>query len=210
MKSILFLIFAVCFSLTTLADSPLTSTSLCVGYESNPLVKAGLENKKISKKQFSFLTGKGSINEKLAIVSALGWGEHAQGNCDQILAKLIKARKSQAKFTVDDNLVMAYAQALGDYFDMSKTKPYFDAINFEDEKRESAIWVLNLCVMQNLLDDQERWCEIYQRLEAIRTLDGITRDMKPETLTQGLYEYLDIYKDTCTGDAEPPRDDEEK
>lgn len=192
---LILLVFGAKFSF---ADSPITSTSLHIGYEDNELVKAAMETKVLSEKQLKFLAGSASLPDKLAIISAFGWGNEGSEIFKNLSEGIIAARGGEDKLTTDDNLVLAYAQANDDYFDMSKTSKYFDKINFENEKRESALWVLNLCVMQVMLDDMSKWCDIYRRSEAIKSADWIERDMNPVTTAKGIFSYLDIYAGTCT------------
>ncbi|MGV3630031.1 MAG: hypothetical protein ACO1O6_02445 [Bacteroidota bacterium] len=196
---ILFLFLAIgALTFQVNADSPLTSTSLHKGYESSPLVKKALESNQISREQVEFLKGTSALPEKLAIISALGWGDHAQGNCDAIRESMMKGKDSLAQLSQDNLLVLAYAQAIGDYFDMQKTRQYIDLVDFEAEKRESAFWVITLIICQFLLDDQSKWCEIYQRGDLMRTTTELERDMNPVTVNEGIFSYLDIYKDTCS------------
>jgi hypothetical protein len=195
----LFLFLAIgALSFHAKADSPLTSTSLHIGYENNPMIKKALENNQINKEQIDFLKGNAVLPEKLALISALGWGDHAQRNCDAILASMMTGKDSLAQLSQDNLIVMAYAQAIGDYFDMQKTRKYVDLVNFDAENRESAFWVVTLIICQYLLDDQSKWCEIYQRADLMRTTPELERDMNPTTVKEGIYSYLDIYKDTCS------------
>lgn len=196
MRTFLFILLALGAKFS-FADSPITSTSLHIGYEDNPLVKAAIATKELSKDQLKFFVSSAALPEKLAILSAFGWGNEGSQIFKNLSDGIIAARGGEDKLTVDDNFVLAYAQANDDYFDMSKTNKYFEKIDLQNEKRESALWVFNLCVMQAMLDDMSQWCDIYRRTDALRTLDWIVRDMKPVTMTDGIYSYLDIYKGSC-------------
>jgi hypothetical protein len=198
MKNLILIVALALITFSAQADSPLTSTSLHIGYESKPLVKKALETKIISKEQIEFLKGTSLLPEKLAIISALGWGDNAQANCDALAESLMKGKDSLAQLSQDNLIVLMYAQAIGDYFDMQKTKKYFDLVDFDTENRESAYWVATLIICQYLLDDRTKWCEIYQRGDLMRNTTELQRDMDPVTVKEGILSYLDIYKDTCT------------
>lgn len=198
MKTVLIILAMMVAAKPLLADSPLTSTSLHIGFEDNDLVKDALKTHELTKKQLDFFIKSENLPEKIAIISAFSWSSDSSAIYENLRDGLIKARGGADKLKTDDNLVLAYAQALDDYFDMSKAFVYLDKINFEEEKRESAIWILNLCVMQAMLDDMNQWCNIYKRSEAIKAADWLVRDMNTKTLTEGIYSYIDIYAGTCT------------
>ncbi|MES2588800.1 MAG: hypothetical protein V4622_07450 [Bacteroidota bacterium] len=198
MKAILIL-FAFFITKISFADSPLTSTSLHRGYEDNALVQAAIKTKTISKAQYKFFVSDAPLPEKLAVISAFGWGNEGSTIVKDLTAEFIKVRKGEENFISDDYFVLAYAQGLEDYFDMSKVfNNYISKIDLKNEKRESAYWVMHLCNMQHLLDDQSQWCQIYKAYQMVKNMTTLVRDMKEITLKEGIYSYLDIYAGTCT------------
>ncbi len=193
----IFLILLISVSQMAWADSPLTSTSFYVNHENHPMVKEALKKNLANEKILKFLKKSDEdLPTKLAVVCALGWGQNAAQN-DSLIFNYFTKGGSYEELTQDEKVVYIYAAALNHYMDVRDIFYLFGNVELANEQRESANLVFNIIYCQLLLDDMNKWCEIYTRTQDLKGFSDIVRDMDTETLNNGIYNYLDIYKDTC-------------
>lgn len=182
-----------------MADSPITSTDLSVGYTDTKIVKEAVKSQGLAKVKLikMLLDKKISIAEKIAAINVLGWGASAKSNVSSIYTALTKARGSENSFTNDDNTVMAYAHAMGDYFDVSKAAEFIKKPIKAGSKSYTTNMIGALILAQIYLDDMTKWCDVYLVCDEVRKDASLVKDMKQETINS-IFSYIDLYKDSCS------------
>ena len=111
------------------ADSPLTSVSLHSGYDGVPAVQEAIRSRLAEGAVLTALLGEAPLDQKAAVVSALGWSTGGQDNARRFLEGLAKARGVDRKditldhLTVHDRFVLGFLLAMDDYFEMGAIKP---------------------------------------------------------------------------------------
>lgn len=198
------------------ADSPLTSTFWADKYAEVPIIaeaisKAKSGNQNLSTKEIEFLINdKNLLDYKLSLINANGWNINGLNNAPKLLKSFLsKYKVSQEEAFLEkagshDLIVYAYCLAMDNYFDVSKAVDIaFKAFekNTQTEKEHSYALLLVFVIIktQILLNDMSRWCEIFENINAVRTLNlegKLKKDFKEEAAVP-IYEYLDLYKNSC-------------
>jgi hypothetical protein len=209
----------VAWSIVAFADSPLTSVDWAAAYADLPAVVAaraqGVQG------ALPALLGELPADQKLAVVSALGWGKPEQAlKIAQGMAKKRGVPVEGLKLehlSATDRAVLAYAAALGDYFDLSPVRPGSRGVlgveppalaRSATEQRPDDF---ALAMVASLIDAQDKmdasWCEVW------RTWDGTLarfpeakRNVRASAVAAAT-DYLKLYADECPkspGHGPPP------
>lgn len=227
---LLSLFAALFFSLTALADSPLTSTYFAAAYTEEArigaLVSMNLNGAgsrfDLIAEDYTMLDRKEvSLDMKIALVNALGWGEN--GNIKAYISHLSK------KYSIDrmlientlvfdttatadlplevqamhyhDLVVLSYMQAMHDYFTpINAIRPaYHAALN--NPESESTWWVLALISSQIMFDLD--WCMVYGECAAVLEMQAsFTKDALRAQAVTVIMEYVGLYQEYCEMDGE--------
>lgn len=191
-KILLFCLLCLSLPFMALADSPLTSTDFTPGYpKSKNVLLAKQSGGKISPKLLKFLSGKGAIGEKIAVINALGWGENAMNNALEIQQALGAKSPSAEQYCL-----LAYAYALGNYFEVSKALEYSNAAIAMGSKSYTVHLVNALIRAQVYMDDGNTWCQVYRVCDDVRMNKDLVKDL-PEASIASVFSYIELYKDNC-------------
>ncbi len=197
MKKVILSISAFFFFLVLKADSPLTSTDLARGYQESKNVIAAKGAKGIlSDELIQFLAGSGAIAEKIAVINTLSWGDNAMNNANKFKDFLMNKRKSEDKYSADENLCLAYLYGLGNYFKVTQAKKYAELAVGKNPKSFTFQMVLALIKAQEYFESD--WCMVYKVCADVRSNTELKQDMAAPSIT-GIFEYIDLYKNDCKG-----------
>ena len=216
------LLFGIsCFAVKpAIADSPLTSTDLAAAYEDLLEVRVARRWKRAEGFVLDFLLGESPLDQKLAVVNALGWNVDNQTN-SVLFVRGIAQRENLAlekvtvkDMTADDRVVLGYLMAMDNYFDMppltqltdssTQLSPTFqrtypeDLLSFaiaEDPSNFSAQFIASLVEAQRSFP--RSWCDVY--LETAWVLDRFpveSRNMRPAAVDKAM-EYMNLYQSYC-------------
>ena len=161
--SILFVIFF--FASLTFADSPLTSTPIHEAYSDVDMVVKAKKKGKMNSEIAEFLSSKvNSIDEKAAVINALGWEFDGKNNAERY-AKFIYDKKLSeldlGELKDDDLFCIGYMQALDDYFNPSKALPYLEEAVKKDDQSFTIAVILALVKAQKIMDSGN-WCKMWE------------------------------------------------
>jgi hypothetical protein len=197
MRNIILLgIFLGCFCFSLLADSPLTSTDIHLGYKHEPIVAEALEFKVLSKNILEYLSSpKNPIAIKIAVINALGWNINGTTYAETFYKYLQNKNDYESidDFIMSENgeliICLAYFRALGDYFEVD------DAIWIAKYaiKRSNSYTVHIICALieaQKAMDDD--LCEVYELVNRVRENDMLIDDMNEEAKAE-IFVYMDMY-----------------
>lgn len=197
-------------------DSPLTSTFWADQYAEVPIIaeaiaKAKSGNQILSAKEIEFLVNdKNSLAHKLSLINANGWNIEGLNNAPNLLKSFLskyKVNQEEAflqKASSHDLIIYAYCLAMDNYFDVNKASEIafkaFDKNSKVEKENSYALFLVFVIIKtQVLLDDMSRWCEIFENIKAVKTLNlegKLKKDFKEEAAVP-IYEYLDLYKNSC-------------
>jgi hypothetical protein len=214
LKQIL-LIVIVFFTVSSYADSPLTSTPFYKAYSEVKEVKYALE-KGLDNKMLKFLgSNKANIVTKIAVINALSWGnEDLVGKFEAYLLKKRKGLTSavfdqlrivanskpeetdQTKLlTADDLICWVYLQVMGDYNNPAMgMRAGF--IGFMRDKESMAHMVpFSLIASQKAFDTN--WCNVYQIPHKTLEEDTYTKNNISDEALKIIMDYINMYKQDC-------------
>lgn len=224
MKKILFAFVMLCVVSIARADSPLTSTFFCEAYADVPFIKDALKWRSernmtqlaLSSQHLKFFDDPAiSLDQKIALVNVLGWGESGNINLmkkhlagkyklptaalDSILQEPLYQEAefyAPAKIISNDDLtLLAYVQIMHDYFHPIIGFQCAHRAVLQNPESEATAYVLALLIAQNYLD--MNWCTLYETMITVRDYTTFTKDrMRPEAVAI-IFNYIDAYKQSC-------------
>lgn len=183
------------------ADSPLTSTPFYQAYLENcddgvhcSLLQRARSTQVLNEEMAYFLYSYATpIDQKAALVNALGWNFKGQKNAQRYLQFL--RQNSRFSVSADDFMVIAYLTAMDDYFHPELARPNID---FAHSLKPDSF---TIAVVKGLIEAQT-YCDffcsnpkIWQAHSAV--VDAYTekaRDLKPTAL-QIISDYLILYRE---------------
>ncbi|HEY4222604.1 MAG TPA: hypothetical protein VGO62_14715 [Myxococcota bacterium] len=206
------------------ADSPLTSTDLHAGYEDvAAIAHAVSENRSPNTggivgddDDVAFLVGDAPSDQKLALVNALGWGQH--GTAGKFLRRIaVRAHVPLGDLAKKDlrgvdKAVLGYLLAMDDYFtlksigvgnDLQQASPS----SLLAEAQDAAPTDFAVAYVGALIAAQRRmegdWCQIYKSVErVVARFPEDKRNLRAPALAKS-EEYISLYRDSCP-DLKPP------
>lgn len=193
--------FLIMFCAAGWADSPLTSTSFADSYSDSPYVfiakSAGV---KLPEVLLEFLADPDSpVDERLAAINQLGWDIEGTTTSQQFFDYLMK------RYQVTDGAdllecmdagtmaVLAYAEALSNYDDLSAAGPLAHyAVDLNEEKSFSVALVAALIDAQNYLESD--WGMVYKVVADVVADRTLVRDMR-QSAVDSIMSYIDLYQE---------------
>lgn len=201
MKIILSVLFCL-LSQIVLGDSPLTSTNFCSNYHENRMVlKAAKSDGIITQKQCKYLCNpKVKIDQKMALINALGWnidGKNNFGILEQFLLSKYKVRShiDFEYFNGDELLSLGYLMAMDNYFETADALIILEkAVKIKPKSYTYNIIYALVAAQQQLNLD---WCNVWKVCQAVSQNKGLDMDMKPEAIAT-IFDYISSYESSCS------------
>lgn len=213
MKRILIFLFIIVPFASVKADSPLTSTVFHTAYSDIPEVVAAV-SEGLTAQGLAFLMGNAPIDQKLALINALGWGNTAYVTAfEEELARLRKI--DTAIFTTmknvktieeeipgleklgkDDLTLLGYLQVMGDYFNVNKG--YYACYNgfIQNSQSYSHAMVLGLVIAQTYLESMQ-WCDVYNVMSQVNGDPSLSQNKMREEAVTLIFDYINLYAESC-------------
>jgi hypothetical protein len=194
----------IMLSQVSLADSPLTSTSFSEAYRDLPLVSAAEKTHALTPAMSAFLLNQATpLDQKLALVNALGWNFDGQTNAKVFLAALNQhygqtdTRPEALPLTADQQLVLGYLMAMDNYLYPDGTAlPWIRRGARQLWQSESAQLVLAVAEGHGYLDRPKVWCQVWMFTQQALKKPGLQVDMRPQG-REILIDYMRLYQDSC-------------
>ncbi len=195
-----FAIIALTISyLTTLADSPLTSTWFCEAYKSEKIVEiASNSNGILTTELMNYLiVKKNPIAVKMAIINQLSWDINGKDNATIFYNFLVSKQgyKSKDDFFKKGSdfelLCMAYLKSLDNYFDVTEAVNIAEKALDKNPKSYTFNIITALIKAQQAFDTD--WCKVYSLTNDVRLNESLFKDMDEEAI-KIIFEYMDLYK----------------
>ncbi len=198
----LILLLILFIPLNLLADSPLTEIEFWKSYQSNPLVSSAEKSKKLSNKSIEFILNQNKpLEEKLAIINAIGWEFKSHRNNANKLKKAILKRYNISNI---DNLdkqdhsgilsVYIYTYAMENYLDLTGILRLSEKLGNVNINNPCVQYILDLIKSQHYFHQKE-YCNTYKVFENLETFNKDEKFVK-NIITPTL-EYINIYKNYC-------------
>lgn len=196
------------------ADSPLTSTDLATPYQDIEIVSEALNNKKLDKKVLKFLLSDAPLDEKAAVINALGWNFDGQNNASLFLIELAKSKNiklsniSLNDLNVSDKFVLGYLLAMDDYFNLSPIDKNMNQLLGDITPTEflsQAILELpndfTIHFIKSLIEAQKRmessWCDVYQLPQSVLTQFPENKRNLRQKAVDNVMDYINLYAEYC-------------
>ena len=181
-------------------DSPVTSTPFHQAYLDVPQVAGAARSTRLDAGMIKFLLNKKTpVDQKAALVNALGWDQEGTPNFDAFSAALRAKRKidvlgPDSRMTAHDQLVLGYLLLLEDYFHPDRALPYLERAANRLPQSQTAQVLLAICRAQISFDSS--WCEVWRHFERVEQRSDLQADLRPEGLAI-IREYLVLYQPEC-------------
>jgi len=200
----LFLIGIVVLPKKGIADSPLTSITLSLAYNDEPIMREAVKaDSVLNKKLIKYLLDEHNpIDLKMAVINRLGWDFYGKNNATIFFDYLKKKKKyeSEDDFRIyasgDELLCMAYLKAMDNYFRVDDAIEYAN-LALEKNKKSYTYNIINAIVRAQKVM-QKSFCDTYKLTNEVRQDKSLKQDMKNEAKVL-IFEYMDLYKDYCRG-----------
>lgn len=201
-RTVQFVLIFFLYNSSAFADSPLTSTEIYKAYADHPMVQRALGNKGVlDKKQMSFLRKESNpVEEKIAVINALGWDFNGKFNALEFKRYLHKKRKLNTDEKLEKNgsaamlICLAYLQAMDNYH---QVRPAFHLANMAKSKSPNSLTV-NLIrgLIHAQYDMDQDWCMVYTKMQKVKEDGSLNQDMK-EAAVEAIFSYIGLYKEYC-------------
>lgn len=204
-KFFVVLVAILAATLSSFADSPLTSTEFYKAYAGESIVQAATKcNGKISKDVMAYVASdKNPIAVKLAAVNAVYMcadEELTRDNADVFVKYLLKNCNYQ-----DENGViglgsasllasLAYMMALDDYSNVQDAANIIYCALDKEPDSLSVNMVTVLIVVQSFMSDYSKWGKIYPLVNSVKSDTNLKQDLSKEAVDI-IMDYIEIYKD---------------
>lgn len=197
-KYILWLFFAVSSSLTCFGDSPITSTYFCQAYFDIDIIREAEKSGIMTNNFAEFLSGDYPIEQKVALINALGWDINGKKNADFyenfLKKKYGKRRFSLSKCSADELLCFGYLKEMDDYFSTEAAIKILDLAVKKQPGSYTFHMIRGLVIAQRELDLD--WCAAFEACNQVEQNAELKRDMKQEAVDI-IWEYMSLYEDSC-------------
>ncbi len=202
-KISLAMLVSLSLHLPSLADSPLTSTPFSEAYLDQPLIAEAKATQTLSPAMAAYLTDRSiPIDQRLALVNALGWNFDGQNNHLLFAAHLAElhgqkgASPAALPLTGEDLLLLGYLTAMDDYFHPELGLPMLRRGARQLWQSQSAQLVLAVTEAQAYLPRAKVWCQVWLMTQQALNKPEAKPDMRPAG-RQILLDYMQIYADEC-------------
>lgn len=204
---------------TALADSPLTSIDFAPAYADVPAVLAARDTRRAEGAVLDFLLSDAPIDQRIAVVNALGWSFEGQANAARYATGLARKKNLPARkltpvmLAPEERFLLGYLVAMDDYFELRNAPglpPAFaglDALALVDEAAARQPQVFSVQYVAALLHAQVDMagdgCAVWTGPEAVRArFPASRRDLRPEAVAAAV-SYLELYEDYCVPKPAP-------
>lgn len=196
-----------------LADSPLTSIDFAPAYGDVPAVLRAADTHVAEGPVLAFLLADAPLDQKVAVVNALGWAFEGQANAARYAAGVAQQKNLAPKkltprmLSPEERFLLGYLVAMDDYLTLGPARglpPAFAGMSALDLLGEAAArrtdtfsvqYVTALVRAQADLDGD--WCEVWKGPELVRqAFPPARRDLRPEAVAAAV-SYLQLYGDNC-------------
>jgi hypothetical protein len=169
-------------ALDAAADSPLTSIELGSAYADLPAIKALAHGR--TQAAYELLSSNAPSGEKLAVMSALGWG-----------------KRNAERYEGTDPFVRAFLQAMDDYLEVKpETLARLDQAAAERPDDFAVQYAVALVHSQEAM--QGSWCDVYKGPSAVlERFAPARRNLRPKAVAEA-QDYLRGYAEYCEGSPE--------
>ncbi len=203
-KFFVVLVAILAATLSSFADSPLTSTDFYKAYAGESIVQAATKcNGVVSKEVMAYLNSdKNPIAVKLAAINAVYMCADefdARKNSDAFVKYLLKNG-----FQDENGIIglgsaslltsLAYMMAMDDY---SNVQPAADIIYCaldKDPQSLSVNMVTVLIVVQSFMDDYNKWGKIYPLVNSVKEDKNLKQDLNKEAVDI-IMDYISLYNE---------------
>lgn len=198
------------------ADSPLTSTNIADYYPEIDLIYTAQSTKKINEKILKFLLSSAPLDEKSAVINALGWNFDGQNNGYLFLEGLAKSKGLNiTDLTIEhlnssDKFVLGYLLAMDDYLylspidrhssiDLFRISPLelLTSVALELPDNFTAHFIRALVESQQNLANGELWCNIYQSHQLVLNQFPPSQRNLRSLAVENIMEYINLYRKYC-------------
>jgi len=190
-----------CLSLPAAADSPATSTPFASAYLDLPLVAQAAETQVLSAEMLDWLQREAvPLDQKLALVNALGWNFAGQSNHllygQALEQKYARPLLDGSHLTGEEQLILGYLSLMDNYFASREPLPLIRRGARRLWQQQSAQWVLAIAEAQDYISRPQAWCQIWLQAEQIRQSRGLQADLRPQGVRE-IMDYLQLYQAYC-------------
>ena len=200
-KKIFFLIIFCLFSIKLFADSPITSTQFHKAYMDIHEVKKAKKEGVMSLLFFSVLTSESrSIDEKAALINALGWNFNGKNNSEIFLDMLIEKYKVKemksffGKLSGGEIFCLGYLRVMDRYNQPKEAIPLLQLARKKIPASFTVAIVLALTEAQEAMNTS--WCKVWRLAEKVKNDKKLKQDMRKKAVDI-IMKYMILYKDDC-------------
>lgn len=203
-KFFVVLVAILAATLSSFADSPLTSTDFYKAYAGESIVQAATKcNGVVSKEVMAYLNNdKNPIAVKLAAINAVYMCADefdTRKNSDAFVKYLLKNG-----FQDENGIIglgsaslltsLAYMMAMDDYFNVQPAADIIYCALDKDPQSLSVNMVTVLIVVQSFMDDYNKWGKIYPLVNSVKEDKNLKQDLNKEAVDI-IMDYISLYNE---------------
>jgi len=198
LKSII-LATALCCSSICIADSPITSTDFHNAYADIAMVGKAKTTRILTDEIADFLLSEeNKVDEKMAVINALGWEMNGKKNA-QLFKQLLEKKYNQTEINLEpmsaeDLCCYGYLTIMDNYF------VYDDALNILKVAQTKNKNSFTIAIIVALVEAQKamdsNWCRVWKVCEAVDKNKKYKKDMRDEAI-KVIFDYVVLYKESC-------------
>ena len=200
------LLSALCvlsLALPVRADSPLTSTPFSESYTDLQTVQKATVTHELSPDLIAFLArAEVPLDQKLALVNALGWNVEGQKNHQRWLGYLrqhygqLDATAEQLPLKAEEQLLLGYLMVMDDYFQPRPGLFWLRRGALQLRTSQAAQMVLALAEAQDYINRAQFWCQVWLQVDRTLKNPDLNSDLRPTALAL-ILDYLSLYQSEC-------------
>ena len=198
-----FFLFLLLYPLTTLADSPLTSTPFSDAYQEVLIIEKAASIGMLHFDMAQFLSSPSiPIDQKAALINALGWNVDGKSNAKlyryylSIAYQQTMAELDEDQLTADELFSLGYLTAMDDYFHPEKALDLLKIATSRKKESMTIAMIFALVQAQSFVGRENEWCKIWSLTDAVLKTPGLKRDLRPKA-KDIIISYTRVYQDYC-------------
>jgi len=188
-------VLTLALTISSWADSPLTSSEIWTAYQDVPEVMTAHDIERLNTKLAYYLLSSAPLDKKAAVVNALSWNFNGKQNAPLFLEvaglkyKTADPDQIKARLKPDERFCLGYLMALDNYFEV---KPALLTLR---QARRQLPNSFTVAIVTELVEAQHNFAaqKLWQYVEPVFADQHLRQDLRPKA-RKVIYDYMALYR----------------